>query len=88
LISPPCNVGANTKTTGGSSPITTIVPSLVTNLRYFVRWHGPRHPRDMGVPEVQAFLTMLASERHVSSSTHNQALSAVLFLYRGGDIGA
>jgi integron integrase len=51
-------------------------------VRYFVRWHGLRHPRDMGAPEVQAFLTMLASERHVSSSTHNQALSAVLFLYR------
>src|SRR3954454_14616567 len=45
---------------------------------YFVRWHALRHPRDMGAPEVQAFLTMLASERHVSSSTHNQALSAVL----------
>ncbi len=41
-----------------------------------------RHPRDMGAPEVQAFLSMLASERKVSASTHNQALSAVLFLYR------
>src|SRR4051794_23851333 len=51
-------------------------------IRYFVRWHTLRHPRDMGAPEVQAFLTMLASERHVSSSTHNQALSAVLILYR------
>lgn len=50
--------------------------------RYFVRWHGMRHPRDMGAPEVQAFLTMLATERHVSTSTHNQALSAILFLYR------
>ena len=36
----------------------------------------------MGAPEVEAFLTMLANERHVSSSTHNQALSAILFLYR------
>lgn len=51
-------------------------------VRFFVRWHGLKHPRDMGAPEVQAFLTMLASERRVSSSTHNQALSAVLFLYR------
>ena len=51
-------------------------------VRFFVRWHGLRHPRDMGAAEVQAFLTMLASERHVSSSTHNQALSALLFLYR------
>jgi integron integrase len=48
----------------------------------FVRWHGLKHPRDMGPSEVQAFLTMLASDRHVSSSTHSQALSALLFLYR------
>lgn len=51
-------------------------------VRFFVRWHGLRHPRDMGAPQVQAFLTMLANERRVSSSTHNQALSALLFLYR------
>jgi integron integrase len=41
-----------------------------------------KHPRDMGAPEVEAFLTMLATERKVSPSTHNQALSALLFLYR------
>lgn len=41
-----------------------------------------RHPREMGAAEVEAFLTMLATERHVSASTHNQALSALLFLYR------
>ena len=41
-----------------------------------------RHPREMGAVEVEAFLTMLATERHVSASTHNQALSALLFLYR------
>ena len=41
-----------------------------------------RHPRDMGAAEVEAFLTMLAADRHVSASTHNQALSALLFLYR------
>ena len=41
-----------------------------------------RHPRDMGAREVEAFLTMLAVERKVSASTHNQALSAILFLYR------
>jgi integrase len=51
-------------------------------IRMFVRWSGLRHPRAMGEREVQAFLTMLANERHVSSSTHNQALSALLFLYR------
>jgi len=51
-------------------------------IRFFVRWHGLRHPRDMGAPEVEAFLTMLATQRRVSSSTHNQALSALLFLYK------
>ena len=40
------------------------------------------HPRDMGAKQVESFLTMLATERKVSASTHNQALSALLFLYR------
>jgi integron integrase len=51
-------------------------------VRLFVRWHGMRHPRDMGSAQVESFLTMLATQRHVSSSTHNQALSALLFLYK------
>jgi|CXWL01.1.fsa_nt_gi site-specific recombinase XerD len=51
-------------------------------VRDFVRWAGMRHPRDMGSAEVQAFLTMLAAERHVSVATQRQALSALLFLYR------
>ena len=54
--------------------------------RFFIRWHGRggqmQHPRDIGAPGVGAFLTMLATERKVSASTHNQALRAVLFLYR------
>jgi integron integrase len=51
-------------------------------VRWFVRFHHLRHPRDMGAAEAKAFLTMLATERKVASSTHNQALSALLFLYR------
>ena len=55
-------------------------------VRFFVRWHGRdgqmQHPRSMGGAEVTQFLTMLANERRVSVSTHNQALSALLFLYR------
>jgi integron integrase len=51
-------------------------------VRFFIRWHGLRHPRDMGAAEVEAFLSMLATTRNVSASTHNQALSALLFLYR------
>ncbi|MFM2075294.1 MAG: hypothetical protein RJB34_1599 [Pseudomonadota bacterium] len=41
-----------------------------------------RHPKEMGATEVEVFLTMLANERQVSSSTHRQALNAILFLYR------
>jgi len=41
-----------------------------------------RHPLDMGASEVEAFLMHLATDRKVSASTHNQALSAILFLYR------
>jgi site-specific recombinase XerD len=51
-------------------------------IRGFVRHFQRRHPREMGAAEVQSFLSMLANERRVSASTHNQALSALLFLYR------
>ncbi|MDF3036158.1 MAG: integron integrase family protein [Paucimonas sp.] len=51
-------------------------------IRFFIRWSDMKHPRDMGVTEVEAFLAMLATARRVSASTHNQALSALLFLYR------
>lgn len=56
-------------------------------VRFFIRWSatqpgGMRHPRDMGMADVEAFLSMMANERKVSASTHNQALSALLFLYR------
>ncbi|MBI5279743.1 MAG: integron integrase [Burkholderiales bacterium] len=51
-------------------------------VRFFVRWHGLKHPRDMGPDHIESFLAMLAADRHVSASTHNQALSALLFLYR------
>lgn len=50
--------------------------------RFFIRFHGLRHPRDMGGPQIEAFLSHLANERQVSSSTHKQALSAILFLYK------
>ena len=51
-------------------------------IRFFIRFHGLRHPETMGRAEVEAFLTHLASERNVAASTHRQALSALLFLYR------
>jgi len=48
----------------------------------YILFHGKRHPRDMGQREIEAFLTHLAVEGSVSASTQNQALSALLFLYR------
>lgn len=51
-------------------------------VRVFVRFHGLRHPKTMGGPEVESFLSWLSSHRGVSVSTHRQALSALLFLYQ------
>lgn len=51
-------------------------------IKRFILFHGKRHPLDMGAPEVEAFLSHLATEGNVSASTQNQALSALLFLYR------
>lgn len=51
-------------------------------VRDFIRYHSRRHPRDMGPADVEAYLSMLANQRRVAASTHNQALSALLFLYR------
>jgi site-specific recombinase XerD len=51
-------------------------------VRRFILFHHLRHPAEMGEAEVNAFLTYLAVERHVSVSTQTQALSALLFLYR------
>jgi integron integrase len=48
----------------------------------FIRHHGRRHPKEMGKTEIEAFLTMLATDRQVAASTHRQALSAILFLYK------
>ncbi|MGR8920834.1 MAG: integron integrase [Gammaproteobacteria bacterium] len=50
--------------------------------RRFVRFHGLRHPRELGEAEVVAFLTWLAVERSVAPNTQNQALNALSFLYR------
>lgn len=51
-------------------------------LRRFLRFHKLRHPREMGSPEINAFLTHLAVKEQISASTQNQALAALLFLYR------
>lgn len=56
--------------------------SYVRWVRAFVRFHHRRHPREMGAAEVTAFLNDLAVRRRVSASTQNQALCALIFLYR------
>ncbi|TWC38691.1 integron integrase [Pseudomonas sp. SJZ079] len=51
-------------------------------VRQFIRFHGLRHPAEMGAAEVERFLSDLAVRRNVSASTQNQALAALLFLYK------
>jgi integron integrase len=51
-------------------------------IKRFIFFTDKRHPRDLGAPEVTAFLNHLAQERNVAAATQNQALSALLFLYR------
>lgn len=58
-------------------------------VRRFIYFHHLRHAADMGKPEINAFLTHLAVAEKVSASTQNQALAALLFLYRhtlGADV--
>jgi len=51
-------------------------------IKRYILFHDKRHPKDMGENEIRAFITHLATERKVAASTSNQALSAILFLYR------
>ena len=64
--------------------------SYVNWIRRYILFDNKRHPQEMGAAEVTAFLTDLAVEGHVAASTQNQALSALLLLYRevlGQDFG-
>src|ERR1041385_7688848 len=51
-------------------------------IRRFILFHSKRHPLQMGGPEVEAFLSHLAIQRHVAAATQAQALAALLFLYK------
>jgi len=51
-------------------------------IKKFIYWSGKRHPATLGAAEVSAFLSYLATERNVAAATQNQALAALLFLYR------
>ena len=56
--------------------------SYIGWIKRFILFNNKRHPKDMGKVEIELFLTHLAVKRHVSASTQNQALNAILFLYR------
>ena len=56
--------------------------SYIPWLVRFIRFHGLRHPQEMGAKEINEFLTHLAVEGRVAASTQNQAMNAILFLYR------
>jgi len=49
-------------------------------IKRFVCFHGNKHPKELGAEEIQEFLSHLATKQHVSASTQNQALSAILIL--------
>ena len=51
-------------------------------IRWFILQSGTRHPKDLGAKEVEGFLSWLATERNVAAATQNQALAALLFLYK------
>ncbi|MBI2759146.1 MAG: integron integrase [Chloroflexi bacterium] len=51
-------------------------------VRRYIRFSNMRHPKEMNIPEINAFITHLAMQKNVAASTQNQALSAVIFLYR------
>ena len=56
----------------------------------FIVWSGKHHPKEMGADEVKGFLTHLAVQRRVAAATQNQALNALVFLYKeviGGELG-
>lgn len=56
--------------------------AYLNTIKRFILFHGKRHPAVMGAEEIRQYLSYLATQRNVSASTQNQALSALLFLYR------
>jgi integron integrase len=56
--------------------------SYVAWIRRYILFHNKRHPKEMGIPEIEAFLSYLAIKENVAASTQNVALSALIFLYK------
>ena len=56
--------------------------TYISWVRQYILFHNKRHPREMGVDEINTFISHLANQKNVAASTQNQAISAILFLYR------
>lgn len=56
--------------------------TYISWVRQYILFHNKRHPREMGIPEINDFITFLVTQKTVAASTQNQAISAILFLYR------
>ena len=56
--------------------------TYLTWVRQYILYHNKKHPQEMGVAEINDFVTHLVNQKFVSASTQNQAISAILFLYR------
>ena len=56
--------------------------TYLNTIRRFIVFHGKRHPRHLGAPEIRAYLSHLAVQGQVAASTQNVAFNALLFLYR------
>lgn len=56
--------------------------TYISWVRKFILFHQKRHPREMGVVEINAFITYLVNEKNIAASTQNQVISSILFLYR------
>jgi len=72
---PACWVGRETRCACGATTVSAWIKRYILS-------HGKRHPDEMGAEEVSAFLSHLAREKNVAASTQNQALAAILFLYK------
>ena len=57
-------------------------PAIAGWIKRFILFHNKRHPKEMGDEEIKSFINNLATNHRVSSSTQNQALQAILFLYK------
>ena len=83
LTSRDCSIGCASRCASKHSRLRTEQASLDW-IRRFILFHEKKHPSAMGATEIEPFLNHLALERQVAASTQNQALSALLFLYREG----